>query len=285
MKSELESLLLRINEAVDRLPEPVLRAFIPALQEAEAELRAALVRLGLKGSDTFTAQQYRRALVQLRQAQSRIRATNPILFDLLANNISHVSSNAIAHLQEELVTFSKRYKGTLNDLAIDESALIAHGERMLIPRFKGSAARYAGGLFQDIKRQLAIGMLRGETFGEMTTRLARTAGLRNPRGAGPDEAAAGLFKKYRGWANRLVRTEVIGAYNDQFHQALKELNEDDGGYKMQWNAALDRRVCGICKDLDGQVAKLNEPFRGGYWRPPAHPNCRCALVAWHKDFK
>ena len=33
----------------------------------------------------------------------------------------------------------------------------------------------------------------------------------------------------------------------------------------------------ICEPLDGQEAALDEPFDGGIFRPPAHPNCRCSV--------
>jgi len=43
----------------------------------------------------------------------------------------------------------------------------------------------------------------------------------------------------------------------------------------QWQTAADELVCPICAPLQGQVAKLGEPFPGGIMNPPAHVRCRC----------
>jgi len=45
--------------------------------------------------------------------------------------------------------------------------------------------------------------------------------------------------------------------------------------EVEWNAV---EPCDICEPNDGQVVRLGEAFPSGDITPPAHPNCRCALL-------
>jgi SPP1 gp7 family putative phage head morphogenesis protein len=45
--------------------------------------------------------------------------------------------------------------------------------------------------------------------------------------------------------------------------------------QVEWNAV---QPCDICAPNDGQVVTLGEAFESGDTQPPAHPNCRCALL-------
>ncbi len=45
--------------------------------------------------------------------------------------------------------------------------------------------------------------------------------------------------------------------------------------QVEWNAV---EPCDICEENDGQVVDLGQPFNSGDYQPPAHPNCRCALL-------
>jgi len=45
--------------------------------------------------------------------------------------------------------------------------------------------------------------------------------------------------------------------------------------QIEWNAV---EPCDICAPNDGQVVNLGEAFDSGDTQPPAHPNCRCALL-------
>lgn len=44
--------------------------------------------------------------------------------------------------------------------------------------------------------------------------------------------------------------------------------------RVQWHATLDEVTCPICAELDGQIFAVDEVDP-----PPAHPSCRCFLVA------
>ena len=61
-----------------------------------------------------------------------------------------------------------------------------------------------------------------------------------------------------------------------FTSALREGAEATG---LEWVAKLDERTCPICARLHGTYWSPEEVAAGRYRRPPAHPNCRCRLLA------
>ena len=132
---------------------------------------------------------------------------------------------------------------------------MARGHKTLIPRFRNSAARYGADITADIRRQLAVGIVRGETFTQMTERLVQLGGpkgwvsLRGVLGEPGSYAefiSEGLFRKYRGWAERVVVTESLNAYNVHHLEGLRDLNEEDPGYLARWDASIDARGCPRC---------------------------------------
>lgn len=95
--------------------------------------------------------------------------------------------------------------------------------------------------------------------------------------------------RYRGY--NIARTELAFAYNQGSYEGTKQAQAK--GYMGEtvkvWCTADDERVCQICGALEGsQVAmdedfdfdtKLAGPANPTIRRvPPAHPNCRCAVI-------
>lgn len=307
-RRQVDALLEQVGGEVAALPEPVLRALMPVLAEAERELtrdlRAVLARMD--GDATFTAQMLRRALVQVRAGLAKVDLEGGVRRTLEAGGQAAVRL-AQRNLVAEFARFSSLFEGTVEMLPIAQAGLLAEGSRMLIPRFRASAARYgalppaadvmrpAGMVWDDLRFQLSLGVVRGETVAQLTQRLVRLGGPRGRvalRGVAGDQAAhvedisEGLFRRYRYFAERVVRTEVINAYNVEADAAIAEVAKarPDLNLMRRWNAAADRRVCIVCASLDGKVTGANEPFPDGTDAPPAHPNCRCAVVAWREGW-
>lgn len=100
----------------------------------------------------------------------------------------------------------------------------------------------------------------------------------------------GLGRKYRYWAERLVRTETQAAYN-HVHQGhvtgiAADLKPHGVLVEKRWDASLDMRVCKDCRRMHGAVVATAGNFTVGKRAvryPPAHPNCRCCLVAFVRD--
>jgi len=93
---------------------------------------------------------------------------------------------------------------------------------------------------------------------------------------------------------RIVRTELTRTSN----VGAKKRYLASGLKYVQWNTAIDERVCPICGDLHGKVIEFGENFtqyltgigqkqnKGKIiTMPPAHPNCRCGLSPAFRKIK
>lgn len=109
-----------------------------------------------------------------------------------------------------------------------------------------------------------------------------------PAGLTPERMSATLQRyadrQLRQRALLIARTETIAASNAgqqlQWAQAVKD-GLLRGNEKQRWVVAFDERLCKVCRALHGQQVALGQPFmsiNGPVMRPPAHPNCRCAVV-------
>lgn len=289
------------------LDQRAMRSLMPVLQEARKELRRDMLKW-LKdtpeGDARFTAQEYRRALISVERSMEAIGQIRPELRSMLGETGAKAGVLAVGHLEFEVARMAQVFGGPGNmammPTQIDTAAVMAVGRKELIPRFRTSAARYSKGVRDDLRRQFGVGLARGETFTQLTNRLRRLGGpkglvalrgVAGERGALVEQISEGLFRRYRHWAERLVRTETIHAYNTQHHTAIEFLNEDldedEVPFQKRWDATIDR-VCPICRALDGQVVAVDAEFRGPsgqtYKHAPAHPNGRCTVLAWHPSW-
>lgn len=106
------------------------------------------------------------------------------------------------------------------------------------------------------------------------TQAAIVAGMQ--RGDTAFTIAAALdFVAFSATANllaNLVRTVWNGVTN--WVRLLIMQANGDVIERVQWHATLDEVTCPICAELDGQIFATDEIDP-----PPAHPSCRCFLVA------
>jgi SPP1 gp7 family putative phage head morphogenesis protein len=288
----VEELDQAIAAATGRLTDAAAADLLPLLRRAIDEVRSDLGDW-LKGrpdrSERFTAFHLRGLLHQLSGAFEKIRDLKPALSGSLEARSDQAGRLAAKHARAQVAAYSARFQGLSYVLPLDEAAMLASGRELLIPRFKTSAARYVGAVRDDIRQQLALGVLRNETIDELTDRLVRLGGpkgivalrgIKGQPGALLERIDEGLFRRYRYWAERVVRTEVMHAYNVQADLVLEQAHAEDPALRRRWNAAADWRVCPICRELDGQVVDVGQPFRGGFSTAPCHPNCRCVVGPW-----
>lgn len=295
MPSAITDVLWWINSEVDKLSASALPRVEEILGAAQAELAHDLSRAKWLGTDDkYTAQVHRNAMSQIESALDHIkRETGPDFEETIKLGTIRAGRLAAAHVVSEVEKFSSIYEGTVRPVALEAMAVLAEGKKTLWPRHKNSAARYAGDVGRDIRKQLGIGVIKGETIDQLTNRLSRHGGPRGVvytrgREGSPNARAEmiseGLFKRYRYWGERLARTELVNAYNECALIGMDELEADDPGYFKRWDAAIDGRLCLLCREFDDLVVPLNKSFPGGFDKPPRHPNCRCACVIWRKEW-
>ncbi len=305
--------LVRENvAAIEHLEPQALKPTLEVLLHARTELRKDLakwMRTVEDPTERFTAHKMR---VMLRSLEGSIDALGIRMGDMLdmtrhpnataadramADGLKKGSRStgplAAKNLEHEIVRLGHIFGESLVGPQINIATMMARGNKMLAPRLETSAKRYGAAIGNDLRFQLAVGVARGETFEQMVQRLRRLGGPTGPvavRGifgqpnAIVEDIPEGLFVRYRHFAERYVRTEMMNAYNVQHDEGIRELNntrsKGEPVYMRRWDAAADMRVCSECKYLDGKLATVGGLFVGGYDQPPAHPNCRCICVAW-----
>lgn len=290
-----------IAHDVKVLEDSTLRVLLPSLLRARVELQRDLgqwLESHPDGAERFTAQQYRRAIVSVDAALATIGEMNPALVVHLTGAAKAASVMAAGHISDQLSQFGTMFGGSIRPTKISSAAIMARANREIIPRIRTSAARYVQSVREDMRHQFAIGLAKGENFEQLTNRLRHLGGPRGrvalrgvagEPGAHVEEIAEGLFARYRYWAERVVRTEVINAYNVEHQAGIAELNDDliaDGQDPLdqKWDATPDFRLCALCSALDGEVRAVGEAFAPGVYHPPRHPCCRCVVVAWHPSW-
>ena len=281
---------------VSALPAPAMRAVVPVLRQAERELAQGLHHWLIEvpnGAERFTAQQLRNALVNIREALRTVRGLDAHMQDGLEVAAQRAGTLATHHVRAELEAFSRIFGDTIRPMPIDIAATVAEGSKTLISRIESSAKRYAGAVGDDIRRQLAVGIVKGETIFQLRQRLVADPGIRGHLKAQilsdpaktAQYSAAKLRRKYEWWAERIARTETLNVYNQAAEDSIAALAKHDPEIVRRWDATIDRRTCPTCRDLDGRTAKVGDKFEGMYDAPPAHPCCRCITNAWHESWK
>lgn len=92
-------------------------------------------------------------------------------------------------------------------------------------------------------------------------------------GASPTQAAKIITEKIGDPARAL--TIAITEQNRAMSVAALNFYQEAQVEQVEWNAV---QPCDICAPNDGQVVSLGQAFDSGDTEPPAHPNCRCALL-------
>lgn len=296
MANPITDFLWLLNSEVSKLSTVGLARVKEVMDAAEKELTRDLAKWSFlkKGDARFTPQMYRSALVQIRGALDHI---NNVANDGMASALQFggvaAAKLATSHLIKEVQTWSGLFEHSVRPIPFQAAALVAEGKKTLWPTFQNSASRYVGQVGEDIRKQLAIGLVRGETIDQLTDRLAKLGGPKGfvylrgrpgVPGAKAEVIAEGLFRRYRHWAERLAVTETVNAYNSVAMLGMDELQEHDPGYFKRWDAAIDGRTCVLCRYYDDLVVPLDKSFTRGVDHPPLHPRCRCAVVVWRKEW-
>lgn len=113
-----------------------------------------------------------------------------------------------------------------------------------------------------------------------TTRaeIQQLVGQAAEEGWGPAELGRRI--REHGEAFSVARAETIAATELASAYSLGAiLRWEDSGVVLGKEWLTTEGACPICGPLSGTVVGLKDVFPGGVAFPPAHPNCRCALIA------
>lgn len=284
-----------VSQDVRDMESGALAALMPAMAAAQKELQQDLAawyaKLGpTAAQDKFTPAQLRQMqlLLGVAEASGSSKAKYPhASFPFIASKAVlgvMQKQEAPAKAVNTLVGELDMLRGKFADMPSPQlmhAAMLAKGDHLVLDRYKRSTQRYAGQVKDDLKLQFGIGLAKGETVQQLTTRIAALSGFRTAVDAShPNDAAqataGALVKRYHNWAKRLAITELNNAYNKTAADGIREAHAQDDRVVMMWDASNDMRVCPICRDLHGETLDPKDAdatFPGGYLQPPAHPYC------------
>jgi SPP1 gp7 family putative phage head morphogenesis protein len=307
--------LVRENvAAAERVENAAVRPLIEVLLEARKELREDLAKWMATVENPearFTAHQMR---VFLRSIEGTLETLgirlnsmldgrpvasvlDRVMLEALRTGSHAVGALSVKNLEHEIAKLGHIFGRDLIAPQIDTAAVLARGDKLLLKRYPSSARRYAGKVGEDLRFQISVGVARGETFEQLVQRLRRLGGPSGPvpvRGifgnpnAIVEDIPEGLFARYESAARRLIRTEMMHAYNIEHVEGIRVLNAtrdpDEPPYLRRCDAAADSRVCPLCRSMDGVIVPVGKDFSPGYGNPPFHPCCRCIELAWRADW-
>lgn len=276
------------------------RRLAALLEQSEAELARRLHTLRRAGKgDTWTAYDTAVALAQTREV---LGSMGPRFAAMLAKNAIECRKLGVGSVVEMLAHFEtraggRREGGVLRPLALREALAL---DAPVLARHATSVDRYGDRMIRVIARELQIGMLRGQSWDQVTRRLV---GMRGPSGARVSLAAVevapgvverirtesipeGLFRRYPYFAERIVRTEGMAALSEG---AMLEMREEKRqrfpDLKKRIIATFDARTAEDSRRVHGQVRELDGLFDDGvrqYAQPPNRPNDREVVISWRE---
>lgn len=311
---------------VARLSDAELERLLPVLKEARGltarKLHAWLKRVNAE--DKYTTAMHTQLISSLDRTIALVKreAGPAVAFDL-QTEAKIAALKSIVAMKRAAEAGAKKFPDSAVPLRFDNASVVLDSTRALMRRHATSAARYAGRAGDDIQRQLAVGLVRGESVGETVTRLMKRPYADMSDVDIADEIADQQFFRNRADAERLVRTENVHAANAAQNDALNEDNDaydalgepteeeiataeeegvaveevmerredaqdttgGEGGWQKRWDSTFDSRLCEDCEDMDGEVVDADENFSCGLPHPPYHPHCRCGITPWREGWK
>ena len=281
------------------------RELLEMLERADAELRLRLEREARRYGPTerFTGAGL---LAYQRQTQ--------FVIDFVRRRLDRMSSRqARRNIRSGwfdavglLARLEEAYSGSVRPLRIDTARMMNERTRgvlaSLLQQHATSMDRYGEVLERRMRQTLQTNLLAGGTFSQAVDQLVT---LRGPRGMVPmvsrdlgdgtverirlEHIPEGLFRRYRYWAMRIIRTETAYAQNGAAYEALHAARDHDfPDMQKKILAMMDRRTYPDSIAVHGQIRDLNDLFEDGagrrYLHPPARPNDREVVIPWRPDW-
>lgn len=256
------------------------------LENAERELvqRLASVR---GGAGTFSYEQMQSALFQIRQV---ILELNAGVADVIVDGALEAAERAAGGTIEYLGRVDAQFRGLgTQPIALDEAAMFEQarvGARSSVLRRLASSGEGVPGA--PVEEQAAKGGILDRygmnVIGSFEETLQRGMLTRSPWEAIKSSLVSSspfLQSKPGFWAERIVRTEIMGAYNRGSWEANREADDQLGDMVKIISATFDDRTGSDSFAVHGQIRLPDEAFEswfGLYQHPPNRPNDREIVV-------
>jgi len=254
------------------------------LDEAARELKQRLMQVETTGAGegSFTAVQMRSTLAQI---EATLATLTGGLTDLLLTEGKRSASKSVRNQLNYLREADKAFRGVgVQPLALPEASMmdraVKNTESSLLrrlvstpedtPEKMGILNRYGVETVGVFEQRLQQGLLQKKSWIDMRNDLIAES---------PFLQAEPVY-----WAERIVRTELMGAYNRAGYEAGKVVQEELGDMLKILAATFDDRTAADSYAVHGQIRKPSEAFSDwfhNYLNPPNRPNDRETIV-WHR---
>ena len=272
-KERIRQAVMRSVQSRDLYTAQQVKKMLSALRQAETGVKAELLRIKEK-SIISKGLEVRRS--QLRGIQREIDSITRDLRKEMSL-ISRQSMNGV---------FRKSFDDVVNewaDMGVPSYSGLSHAERLKLAADAFSLVdrkaldflvNYELQLLGNVSRELADGIKNRITIGliqgESIAKISKNIGGII---TDPDEfrrAGKTVFRTAQHRTETIVRTETLRAYNQGRHKFYELVNVK----WIRWMSVGDKRMCPRCRELDGKKFKV-----GDAPGPPNHPNCRCSTFA------
>lgn len=286
MPTPRDILAMNRREAMELVNKMGSRNLRRVLARSEADLVRRLAEVKMPGT-TFTRTNLETALVQVRAVLRELRAG---IKTTLVDTAKPAAEAATEGTLDYLRRAEQQFKGIgVQPLALDEAAMFERsvvGARSSILRRLASSGtgapgapaaavpakvgildRYGLSVIGDFEQTLTTGVLGRKTWEEVKVDLI---------GQSPFLQGKPAF-----WAERVVRTEMMGAYNRASWESNREADDQLGDMVKILSATFDDRTAADSYAVHGQIRLPDEAFEswfGLYQHPPNRPNDREIVV-------
>lgn len=253
-------------------------------RQALEELRERTKRMrgGGDGEQPFSRVQAHGIQAQLEDGIGRL---TDLLEGYTLAAVHGAASAGVEDLIREVKGLESHYLGVAVPLSIEQAAqfhgLVEGAERSILRQHASSIRAYGEELIGDWEGYLGRAILAKTPFDEVVDRVAKAAARPGLRSG--DNQGAPTMQRWKG--DRIVRTEVLGAYNGAKWRGLQATRDQDlPDLKKIAKAVFDDRTAPDSYPVHNQVRALDEEFEDGagrrYLYPPGRPNDREVVLPW-----
>lgn len=265
VRSKAQLVLDANRERVEKLygSREAQRRLVRMLRDADAELSRRVAQWPSGGDRTWTQSDVEATLAQVRNVLAQV---DPQMRRMLESNAELARRYGAEETTQILELFEGRAPGSIRPLSLGAASSISQATRL--QQYATSVNRYGAVVIASVQRELTAGVLTGKTFDEMTRQLQTSEPL--------------LSRRY--FAERVVRTECMQAYNSAHIDEMRAQVDDFPDLKKKLIETFDRRTAKDSYTAHGEVRDLNGLFVDGagrhYEHPPGRPNDRGVVIPW-----
>ncbi len=249
------------------------------LVEAERDLQRRIDEAVLTvGEDAFTAVQLQTTLAQVQQVTRELTRDMKVV---IVGGAREVAGESAGHVVEYLGRADREYRGVASTgLGLREASMLDRAvngtESSVLRRLSndpgnragtGILARYGGGVIESFETALQVALVARKPWSEVRSSLvAQSSFLQGAPAA---------------WAERIARTEIMGAYNRAGWETMRAADDELGDMCKILCATFDNRTGADSYAVHGQIRRVDEAFSwwdGMYQHPPNRPNDREVVV-------